>query len=565
MIQIANNAVTAKLLNADKQTRLYVQEILSYTADGMGVGNWTGRSSFYNFSTDTFPAGFVNLVQASLLKKNIKVGLVRRPLPAPLGPEFPEVDKFGYDPKYDYQPEVMNRLTRHGQIIAQVATGGGKSRIAKMCYARINRPTLFLTTRGVLMHQMKDAFENDMGIRVSVFGDGEWGYTGEDGRSKLTKFSVGMVQTFASRLEETSPALELERMTSLMDTRDLSEADKLASQLKRKGVSAGEIRAHTNSLIIERRNARPSREDMKRKATVKAERQIKVRAATIDLLARFEFVILEEAHEASGNSYYEIMRHCKSANYRLALTATPFMKDSEESNMRLMAVSGPVAIQVSEELLIGRGILAKPFFKYIPLPDKPEELYRSTPWQRAYKIGIVSNQFRNDKIVEETERAVSFGLTGMLLVQHKEHGELLEKMLTERGIKTKFIFGEHEQAERKAMLTALANGDIQVLIGSTILDVGVDVPAIGFVGLCGGGKAEVALRQRIGRGLRAKKIGPNVVFIIDFSDDHNSHLRTHARQRMLIVESTPGFKEGILKPGQDFDYGVFALSIKKAA
>ncbi|MGF0150990.1 hypothetical protein [Acinetobacter baumannii] len=37
----------------------------------------------------------------------------------------------------------MDRLVRHGQIIAQVATGGGKSRIAMLCQARINRPTLF--------------------------------------------------------------------------------------------------------------------------------------------------------------------------------------------------------------------------------------------------------------------------------------------------------------------------------------------------------------------------------------------------------------------------------------
>lgn len=81
----------------------------------------------------------------------------------------------------------------------------------------------------------------------------------------------------------------------------------------------------------------------------------------------FEFVILEEAHEASGNSYYEILRYCKNAHYRLALTGTPFMRESEESNMRLMACSGPIAIKVTEEMLIQRGVLAKPYFKYIEL------------------------------------------------------------------------------------------------------------------------------------------------------------------------------------------------------
>ena len=44
------------------------------------------------------------------------------------------MDTFGDDPRYDYQMDVVNRLVKHGQIIAQVATGGGKSRIAKMAF-----------------------------------------------------------------------------------------------------------------------------------------------------------------------------------------------------------------------------------------------------------------------------------------------------------------------------------------------------------------------------------------------------------------------------------------------
>lgn len=565
MLQIAHNAVTAKLVNADKQARLYVQNLLSYIPDGQVDSSWSGSASFYNFNTDTFPAGFARHVQKALISKGYKVGIVAHPLPAPLGPEKPVVDTFGYDPKYDYQPEVMDRLTRFGQIIAQVATGGGKSRIAKMCFARINRPTLFLTTRGVLMHQMKDAFETDMGMRVSVFGDGEWGYTNDAGKSVLTKFSVGMVQTFASRLEETTAQIEYDRAISLMDTKDLSEADKLATQMKKEGHSAATIRAATNSLIIERRSQRPDREVLKAKCKAKAERQAQLRANTINLLNRFEFVILEEAHEVSGNGFYEVLKHCKSANYRMSLTATPFMKGSEEANMRLMAVSGQVAIQVSEELLISRGILAKPIFKFAELPDKPEDLHRSTPWQRAYKNGVVNNPYRNEQIVTESVRAASYGLPVMLLVQHKEHGENLQRMLEAQGLRAAFIFGEHEQAERKAMLQKLRDGHIDALIGSTILDVGVDVPSVGFVGLCGGGKAEVALRQRIGRGLRAKKFGPNMVFILDFSDDYNTHLRGHARTRQIIIESTPGFKENILPKGADFDYEGVGFTRKLAA
>jgi hypothetical protein len=59
------------------------------------------------------------------------------------------------------------------------------------------------------------------------------------------------------------------------------------------------------------------------------------------------------------------------------------MKDDEEANMRLMASSGPIAIKVSEEMLIDSGILAKPYFKYVTLTEHHPKLYRTTGWQRA--------------------------------------------------------------------------------------------------------------------------------------------------------------------------------------
>lgn len=485
-ITLAHNAVTCKLVDAPREIKLHVQKLLSYSVDGfehmnsLSGSGWNGRASFFEFAPITFPAGFVPYVQSALIKAGQRVNVVRAPLPVPLGPEHPVVDAFPEEPKYAYQREIVDKLLRHGQIIAQVATGGGKSRIAKLCFARLNRPTLFLTTRGILMHQMRTGFVSDMGLKVGIFGDDRW--------STPELMNVGMVQTFAARLKD------------------------------------------------------PTRE-----------------AETIELLQRFEFVILEEAHEASGNSYYDIMRHCKRANYRLALTATPFMKDSEEANMRLMGVSGPVAIKVSEQMLIERGILAKPYFKYMQL-QPPKGLYRSTPWQKAYEFGIVKNDIRNAAIVSEAVKAVAHGLSVMVLVQHTAHGTELSNLMTAADLRCNFIKGAHDQKERTAAINALKEGKINVLIGSTILDVGVDVPAVGMIILAGAGKAEVALRQRIGRGLRSKKDGPNVAFIVDFADALNNHLRDHANTRRAIVEGTPGFAEGILPPGSDFPYARVGLT-----
>lgn len=126
----------------------------------------------------------------------------------------------------------------------------------------------------------------------------------------------------------------------------------------------------------------------------------------IELLHKVEFVIGEEAHEAGGNSYYEILKHCVNAPYRLALTATPFMRDDAEANMRLQAAFGPIGIDISEKLLIDRGILAKPFFRFVNTPV-PALLRRSTKWPTCRDIGIVENTDRNKMMaVEAIERRI---------------------------------------------------------------------------------------------------------------------------------------------------------------
>lgn len=521
LVRLAHNAVTAKLFSDDKAVKDLVSDALSYYVEGaehmaaFKGRHWDGRSSFFSRRTSTFPAGFASLVHDKLTANGYRVQLVRAPLPAPLGLDLEALENFdgrGGDPRYDFQMEAVRQIDRHGRGVIQCATGSGKSRIAQMIMARNKRMTLFLTTRGVLMYQMRDAcLEN--GQKVGVIGDGVF--------APIKGVNVCMVQTLIAKLKENS--LEAERMA-------------IVGQLIRKDM---QVKPAVIQALAQK----------------KFDEKEKERLRTIKLLEMFEVVIGEEAHEAGGNSYFEILRHCKNAHIRVALTATPFMRDDAEDNMRLMAAFGPVLIQVSEETLINRGILAEPFFKYVAYTPHPK-LRKTSPWQRAYQLGVQECEGRNQQIVEHAKKAMEHGLPVMILVQRTTHGKLLKELLEPFG-KTVFIRGENNQDERKHALERLKDGRVKALIGTTILDVGVDVPAVGMVILAGGGKAEVALRQRIGRGLRAKKSGPNTCFVLDFDDSLNLHLREHALQRRSIVEATPGFRERILPKGHDFNWSLF--------
>jgi superfamily II DNA or RNA helicase len=142
----------------------------------------------------------------------------------------------------------------------------------------------------------------------------------------------------------------------------------------------------------------------------------------------------------------------------------------------------------------------------------------------------------------------------LILVIRTEHGKMLTKHLQQLGIQSQFLSGSSDARERKEALSQLSDGRLQVLVATSVFDVGVDVPSLGMIILAGGGKAEISHRQRIGRGLRAKKNGKNVCFIVDFIDSGNKHLLTHSNKRRKIVESTPGFVEGILKDNEEFDF-----------
>lgn len=557
VVLIAQGVVNAKLVNAPEDVRLLVNEALSYEVEGAqyirACTGFSGSSSLFEWEHDRFPAGFVPMIVQKLKKAGYRPVIKRRPAPPALGPERPVVDDLGYSEEYDYQPGTIDRLVARERMIARVATGGGKSRIAKIGYKRIGRMTLFVTTRKSLAYQMADAVKEDLGEEVGFLGDGQW--------NVVNGFNCAIVDTLGARVRKLTLAdvvgqivegLEKELMEKLRQQAKIQKLPHTDDGIAR---ARGDKRERLDKLYAALKQDQDQQWPLARIETLarsRLEEHNIRRQATLEVLQRVEFVIVEEAHEVSSNTFYDVMCACKNAHYRLALTATPFMKDSAEANMRLMAATGPIGMVVSEKELIDRGVLARPYFVFQSV-ERPEDIARGTPFQKAYDRGLVNHKARNKAIIQHVLQARDYGLNAMVLVSRTAHGDFLERAFKKLGLKAAFIKGDDKQDVRKRWLTALGDKSVDVLIGTTILDVGVDVPAVGLVVLAGGGKAEVSHRQRIGRGLRRKKTGPNVCLVVDFTDQYNKHLASHANQRMQIVKDTPGFAEGIIK-GERFPF-----------
>ena len=98
-----------------------------------------------------------------------------------------------------------------------------------------------------------------------------------------------------------------------------------------------------------------------------------------------------------------------------------------------------------------------------------------------------------------------------------------------------FLYGELGSEERQTGLQLLKSGDVDVIISTSILDEGVDVPNINSVIYARGGKSTRKLLQGIGRGLR-KKEDESALKFYDFMDYTSQYLLAHSLNRYKVLK-----------------------------
>ena len=92
--------------------------------------------------------------------------------------------------------------------------------------------------------------------------------------------------------------------------------------------------------------------------------------------------------------------------------------------------------------------------------------------------------------------------------------------------------GEEEnfQLDYERFLHDFNNKKYKVIIGTTVLDEGFDIPSLGALILGGTGSKIRRTKQRLGRVLR-KKEGINRTYIVDFMDNTHIFLKSQSNKR----------------------------------
>jgi superfamily II DNA or RNA helicase len=252
-----------------------------------------------------------------------------------------------------------------------------------------------------------------------------------------------------------------------------------------------------------------------------------------NLLKNTPIIIVDECHHTSSATFEKCLKE-SGAYWRIGLSATPLLRD-DISNMMVRGLTGDAITVVTNEQLIEWGISASPSV-YLFEIAQPKFLPH-TPYIKVYDESIVGNPYRNGLIIMSAKKFVDAGKSVFIMVFRIKHGQILNEMLNDQGVASEFISGEGSTAERNLqMLKLFSDKKLPCIVSTSISDEGLDIPAMDVLIIGVGDRSALKVVQRVGRGLRKKLSGSNVVTIIDFMDINNPFLKKHSLSRLATYD-----------------------------
>ena len=216
-------------------------------------------------------------------------------------------------------------------------------------------------------------------------------------------------------------------------------------------------------------------------------------------------VVVDEQHRFGVEQRDALRMKAKQPPHLLVMTATPIPRTVA------MTVFGDLDISTLRELPGGRTPIQT---HLIPVLEKPHYLERA--WQRVreevgkgHQVYIVAPRIINpDKKLSEREiRAAQLLGEEFLDNQNMSAVEELAPELASgalKGLKIAMLHGRQSSEEKDQTMAAFSSGAIDVLVATTVIEVGVDVPNASMMVIMDAERFGVSqlhqLRGRVGRG-----------------------------------------------------------------
>jgi superfamily II DNA or RNA helicase len=251
-----------------------------------------------------------------------------------------------------------------------------------------------------------------------------------------------------------------------------------------------------------------------------------------------KFVVFDECQHCSCETIQSILNESHSARFRFGCSASPWRDDGLD--LLIEACFGRRVCDVTASFLINSGYLLKPF---ITFNHFNQSLGDFGTFNAHYEAFVSDNVARNQWIAERTNYHVLQGRPTIVLVKWVKHAEKLQPMIPGSEILCSSGDSKKSPKKRKEFMDAMRERKLMCIIGTSLMDEGVDVPAAGAGIFAGGGKSSTRELQRVGRFIRPDPADPDkkCAYIEEFYD-HSKWLRNHAKLRRKILETESAFE-----------------------
>lgn len=235
----------------------------------------------------------------------------------------------------------------------------------------------------------------------------------------------------------------------------------------------------------------------------------------------FDFIVIDEFHHATANSYMKILNHF-TPKFLLGLTATPERTDGGDV---FELVNYNIVIDVRLKHALESELLTP--FQYYGISDETIDLAKVIRQTEEDIVTILNSNKRVDFIVKKIEQYVTSGKRKAIgFCQNISHAEFMNTEFKNRGYHSIVLTSKNTSEERQTAVDALRdkNNPLEFIFTVDLFNEGIDIPAVNLVLFLRPTESAIVFTQQLGRGLRQTE-GKEYLIVLDFvTNDRKSYL-----------------------------------------
>ena len=269
-----------------------------------------------------------------------------------------------------------------------------------------------------------------------------------------------------------------------------------------------------------------------------------------------QMIVCDEWHHSPCRSFtHEIFPKCDHIYFRFGMTGTFFRSGFDAMAMHGLLSNTIYKVKSSE--LLARGYLVPTKVAFVPMPAHPKLRGAGSQFSGGFgKHGIHEHAYRNQLAANAALLLYQMGRKVLSLVGTKAQGRELNhrihNFLPQPPAGAEFEAVEFLSTDRprdvqvRVIESYLADQEVKILLGTSLLGEGVDLPYVDALVYARGEKAEVSLTQNAYRVCTAVP-GKREAVIIDFADRHHRMLLDHSEERLEVYYREPTFDVTVLE------------------